>query len=278
MSDAAQDDRAFKARTRAMWATGDFPRVARETIKDVGPTLVAAAGVRAGQRVLDVAAGSGATSIPAALAGADVVASDLTPELLEAGEEAARDAGVELEWVEADAEDLPFSDASFDIVLSSFGAMFAPRHLIVADELLRVVRPGGTIAMANWTPEGWVGQFFLTMLPFMPPPPPGALPPPAWGVEDHVRSLFGEGVSELTFTRQIQAVDHFATPEALIDYYRENFGPTIMAYKSLAGDPEQTAALDAALMDFAVRMNLAGPGEPARYEFEYMIVVARRAA
>lgn len=277
MTDAADDDRAFKARTRAVWAAGDFPRVARETIKDVGPTLVAAAKVLPGQRVLDVAAGSGATSIPAALAGGDVVASDLTPELLDAGREAALAAGVTLEWVEADAEALPFDDASFDVVLSSFGAMFAPRHQVVADELLRVARPGGTIAMANWTPEGWVGQFFLTMLPFMPPPPPGALPPPAWGVEDHVRSLLGDGVSEVTFTRQIQIVDRFATPEALIAYYQENFGPTIMAYKSLADDPKRTAGLDAALLDFATRMNLSDAGEPARYEFEYMIVVARRA-
>jgi ubiquinone/menaquinone biosynthesis C-methylase UbiE len=277
MSDAPDDDRAFKARTRAVWAAGDFPRVARETIKEVGPTLVAAAGVRSGQRVLDVAAGSGATSIPAALAGGDVVASDLTPELLAVGEAAAREQGLELEWVEADAEALPFEDASFDVVLSSFGAIFAPRHQVVADELLRVARPGATIAMANWPPDGWVGQFFLTMLPFMPPPPPGSQPPLAWGVEDHVRALFGGGVSELTFTRQIQDVDHFATPEALIAYYQENFGPTIMAYKSLEGDPERTAALDAALLDFAVRMNLAGPGEPARFEFEYLIVVGRRA-
>ena len=115
------------------------------------------------------------------------------------------------------------------------------------------------------------------MLPFMPPPPPGATPPLAWGVEDHVRTLFGDGVSELTLTRQIQPVDHFATPAELIDYYKENFGPTIMAYKSLADDPERTAELDAALLDFAARMNLAGPGEPARFEFEYVVVVARRA-
>jgi ubiquinone/menaquinone biosynthesis C-methylase UbiE len=277
MSDSDEDDRTLKARTRAVWAAGDFPRVARETIKDVGPTLVAAAGVRPGQRVLDVAAGSGATSIPAALAGGAVVASDLTPELLAAGEQAAREQGVELEWIEADAEALPFEDASFDVVLSSFGAIFAPRHQVVADELLRVARPGGTIAMANWPPEGWVGQFFLTMLPFMPPPPPGATPPLAWGVEDHVRSLFGDGVSELSFTRHIQAVDHFATPAALIAYYQENFGPTIMAYKSMADDPERTSALDTALLDFAVRTNLAAPGEPARYEFNYVVIVARRA-
>jgi ubiquinone/menaquinone biosynthesis C-methylase UbiE len=277
MSDTADDDRAFKARTRKMWATGDFPRVARETIKDVGPTLVAAAGVQAGQRVLDVAAGSGATSIPAALAGGDVVASDLTPELLAVGEAAAREQGLELAWVEADAEALPFEDASFDVVLPSFGALFAPRHQVVADELLRVARPGATLAMANWPPDGWVGQFFLTMLPFMPPPPPGATPPLAWGVEDHVRTLFGDGVSELAFTHHIQPVDHFAMPAALIDYYKENFGPTITAYASLADDPERTAELDAALLDFARRMNLAGPGEPARFEFEFVVVVARRA-
>jgi ubiquinone/menaquinone biosynthesis C-methylase UbiE len=271
------DDRALKARTRAIWASGDFPRVARETIKDVGPALVAAAGVRSGQRVLDVAAGSGATSIPAALAGGDVVASDLTPELLEVGRADAESRGLTLEWVEADAEALPFGDATFDIVLSSFGAMFAPRHQVAADELLRVVQPGGTIAMANWTPGGWVGQFFATTLPFLPPPPPGALPPLAWGVEDHVRSLFGARVSELTFTPMIQVVDHFASPAATIEYYRQNFGPTIMAYASIADDRERTAALDSALLDFATRMNLAAPDEPARYEFEYLIVVARRA-
>jgi|SRR5215218_4380219 len=115
------------------------------------------------------------------------------------------------------------------------------------------------------------------MLPFMPPPPPGSTPPLAWGVEEHVRTLFGDGVSELTFTRHIQPVDHFATPAALIGYYKENFGPTIMAYKSLAGDRERTAELDEALLDFATRMNLAAPGEPALFEFEYVVVVARRA-
>jgi ubiquinone/menaquinone biosynthesis C-methylase UbiE len=265
-----------KAQTRAVWAAGDFPRVARETIKDVGPALVAAAGVRSGQRVLDVAAGSGATSIPAALAGAAVVASDLTPELLAAGRADAEARGLSLEWVEADAEALPFADASFDVVLSSFGAMFAPNHQLVADELLRVVRPGGTIAMANWTPQGWVGEFFRTMLPFAPPPPEGFTPPPLWGVEEHVRSLLGDRVDALAFTPMVQDV-HFDTPAALVAYYQTYFGPTIMTYRSIAGDPERTAALDAALLELATRMNLAADGEPARYEFEYVIVVARRA-
>ena len=267
----------LKARHRAMWAAGDFPRLALETIPQVGPALVAAAGVGAGQRVLDVAAGSGATSIPAAAAGADVVASDLTPELLEAGRARAEGLGLALEWVEADAEALPFADASFDAVLSSFGVMFAPRHQVVADELLRVARPGGTIAMANWTPGGWVGQFFITMVPFMPPPPPGFQPPILWGVEDHVRALFGDRVRDLRMETRVEVVDAFATPDDLVDYYRENFGPTITAYGHVAGDPGRTAELDATFREFARRGNLGGDGEPARYDFEYLLVTAVRA-
>jgi ubiquinone/menaquinone biosynthesis C-methylase UbiE len=274
----APDDRELKGRHRAMWASGDFAKVSRDTVADVGPALVAAAGVRPGQRVLDVAAGSGNTAIPAAQAGASVIASDLTPELLDAGRALAAEDGVELEWVEADAEALPFEDGSFDVVLSSFGAMFAPRHQVAADELVRVVRPGGTIAMANWTPTGVVGQFFMTMAPFMPPPPPGFVPPNFWGDEDHVRRLFGDRVDDLRFERQVQRVDHFATPGEYVDYYRENFGPTIVAYNNTAGDPERRAALDEAFLDFATRTNAAGPGEPVRYDFEYLVVLARRAA
>jgi ubiquinone/menaquinone biosynthesis C-methylase UbiE len=277
MTAPAPDDRALKARHRAMWASGDFPKVAAETIGEVGPALVAAAAISPGQRVLDVAAGSGATSIPAAVAGASVVASDLTPELFDAGRAHAAEAGVELEWVEADAEALPFEDASFDAVLSSFGAMFAPRHQIVADELVRVVRPGGTIALANWTPAGVVGQFFATMAPFMPPPPPGFVPPILWGQEDHVRELFGDRVEDLRFERRLQTVERFATPAEYVAYYRENFGPTIVAYANTADDPARRAALDQAFLDFTERMNLAAPGEPARYAFEYLVVVARRA-
>lgn len=270
-------DQELKARQRAMWATGDFPKVALDTIPSVGPALVAAAGVGPGQRVLDVAAGSGATSIPAAAAGADVVASDLTPELLAAGRARARSLGLALEWVEADAEDLPFEDASFDVVLSSFGAMFAPRHQVVADELVRVCRPGGTIAMANWTPGGWAGQFFATMAPFVPPPAPGFQPPVLWGSEEHVRALFADRVSSLSTSVQIQVLDRFATPDDLVDYYREHFGPTITAYAALADDPARLAELDAAFRGFAARSNLAAPGAGTRYDMEYLLVTAVRA-
>jgi SAM-dependent methyltransferase len=149
-----------------------------------GPTIVAAAGITAGQRVLDVAAGAGRASIPAAEAGASVVASDLTPELLDVGRATAAARGVALEWVKADAEALPFNDNEFDTVISVVGAMFAPHHQQTANEMLRVRKPGGTIAMIN-SPEGLIGQLFATMRPYAPPPPPGVQPPPLWGNESH---------------------------------------------------------------------------------------------
>jgi ubiquinone/menaquinone biosynthesis C-methylase UbiE len=261
-----------KAAHRAMWAEGDYPAVAA-TISSLGRSLVEACGVRAGQRVLDVAAGAGNTAIPAAAAGADVVASDLTPELFVAGRAAAAAAEVQVEWVEADAEALPFGDASFDVVLSSVGAMFAPDHQRVADELLRVCRPGGTIGMANWTPDGWVGAFFRTLLPFMAPPPDGSQPPVLWGSEDHVRRLFGDRVSDLTAQRRTNVFEHDGTPQDVLGFYRERFGPTITMFR----DQDDPAALEAAFGDFLASTNAGPPGGPARYVQEYLLVVAHRA-
>jgi ubiquinone/menaquinone biosynthesis C-methylase UbiE len=165
---------------------GDYPKVAAELIPTLGPELVRAGRVRPGQRLLDVGAGSGNAAIPAAARGATVVASDLTPELFDAGRRIAAERGVDLEWAEADAEALPFADAAFDVVMSSGGAMFAPRHQVVA-ELVRVCKPGGTIGMINRTPQSFIGNLFSTMAPYAPPPPPGASPPPLWGDEQHVR-------------------------------------------------------------------------------------------
>ena len=164
-------DRALKQKHRAMWASGDYPTLASDLIWELGPRAVAAADVRPGERVLDVAAGSGNAAIPAALRGAMVVATDLAPELFDAGRRHATEAGAELEWREADAEALPFADDAFDVVLSTVGVMFAPHHQVAADELVRVVRPGGRIALISWTPEGFIGQMFKVMKPFAAPLP-----------------------------------------------------------------------------------------------------------
>lgn len=164
-ADLASD---LKVRHRAMWASGDYPAVATQVIAGLGPTLVEAVGVRAYEVVLDIAAGSGNASIPAAKKGAEVVASDLTPELFDVGRQLAAEERVELSWREADAESLPFADSSFDVVMSCVGVMFAPHHQESADELIRVCRPGGRIGLINWTPTGFIGRMFATMKPYAP--------------------------------------------------------------------------------------------------------------
>jgi SAM-dependent methyltransferase len=273
--DAIAADRALKARHRTMWGLGDYPVVATELISDLGPVLVAAAGVRRGQRVLDVAAGSGNAAVPAARTGADVVASDLTPELFPAGRAFAARHGVELSWEEADAEDLPYADGSFDVVLSSVGVMFAPHHQRAADELLRVCRPGGAIGLISWTPEGFVGELFRTMKPYAPPPPPGAQPPPLWGDEAHVRDLLGDRVTDVVARRQTVTVGGFASPEAFRDFWKSVYGPTIVAYRGIADDPERTAALDRELAALVARYD-RGSGSVVM-EWEYLLLTARRA-
>lgn len=273
---ATEADRALKAKHRAMWAQGDYPSLAAEVIPGLGAVLVEACGVRSGQRVLDVGAGSGNAAIPAALAGADVVASDLTPELFEAGRRVAGQQGVELSWQEADAEALPFRDAEFDTVLSCVGVMFAPHHQRAADELVRVCRPGGTIGLLSWTPQGFIGRMFATMKPYAPPPPPGAQPPPLWGDEDHVRALLGDRVTDVRAERRTVRVDRFETPEAFRDYFKERYGPTITVYKNIAGDPERTAALDRDLADLARDGDLSTGGGGTVLEWEYLLFTARR--
>src|SRR6187551_15063 len=241
--DAVDADRALKAKHRAMWAMGDYSSVAHELIPSLGPILVEAAGIGAGDRVLDVAAGTGNAAIPAARAGASVVASDLTPELLQIGENEATREGLDLEWREADAEALPFGDGDFDAVISCVGVMFAPHHKVSADEIARVCRSGGTIGLLSWTPEGFIGQMFATMKPYAAPPPPGAQPPPLWGSEEHLRELFGDRITEIEARRQELVVEAFATPEEYREYFKRTYGPTIAAYRFIADDPEKVAAL-----------------------------------
>jgi ubiquinone/menaquinone biosynthesis C-methylase UbiE len=270
-------DRELKQRHRMMWALGDYPTLAREIVAPLGERLAEAAAVNAGDRVLDVGAGTGNAAIAAARRGARVVASDLTPELLDAGRAWAREEGVDLDWVEADAEDLPFGDAEFDVVMSCIGAMFAPHHETTAAELLRVCRPGGTIAMVNWTPEGLVGDIFRTMAPFAPAPAPDAQPPIMWGTEDHVRELFGDAVRDLHMGRDVLAIDRFDTAQEYESYFSERFGPALVAQRNVAGDPQREQALRGNLLGVLERANLAQPGASAHFEQEYLLVVARRA-
>jgi len=266
-------DEALKARHRAMWALGDYPAMVSDLIPDLGAELVRACGVQPGQRVLDVAAGTGNAAIPAALAGASVVASDLTPELLQAGQREAARRGAELEWRQADAEALPFADGEFDLVLSCLGVMFAPHHQASAAELVRVCRPGGTIGLLSWTPEGFIGQMLAAMKPHVAPLPPGAQPPPLWGREEHVRALLGDRVTDVTTRRATVRVARFASSEAFRDYFKSRYGPTIAAYRGVADDPERVAALDRELTGLAERQ---GRDSRMVMEWEYLLLTARR--
>ncbi|MDL5350697.1 methyltransferase domain-containing protein [Microbacterium sp. zg-YB36] len=264
-------DRALKAKQAAMWASGNYPAVVDDVVHSLGGILVDAVDVRPGQRVLDVAAGTGTSAIPSARRGADVVATDLTPELLAVGRTAADAEGIALTWQTADAEDLPFPDADFDVVISSIGVMFAPHHQLAADELLRVCRPGGTIGVLSWTPNGFIGQLFATMKPYAPPPPAGASPAPLWGSVEHVRELFGDRVEAFVAHQQTLAVDRFAAGAEFRDFFKTNYGPAIAVYRFIADDPEKVAALDADLAALGDRF-LADGVMP----WEYLLVTGTR--
>jgi SAM-dependent methyltransferase len=268
---SAIPDSELKARHRKMWASGDYPSMVETFLLPLGPRLVEACGIGPNMSVLDVAAGTGNASIPAAQAGAEVTASDLTPELFEAGRRRAEAAGVALEWVEADAEHLPFEDDSFDVVMSSIGAMFAPHHQDVADELVRVCRPGGTIGLLSWTPEGMIGALFRTMGPFAPPPPPGAQPPPLWGSEEHVKELFGPRVDFHTMTREMLDITAFEHPRDYGEHFKARYGPTIAA-RANASRTEREAEFDQALDEFCDEWNRGTP-EQARFDKEYLLSV-----
>ena len=267
-------DRALKSRHRTMWAMGDYRTVATELIPELGQLLVEACEVGPGDRVLDVAAGCGNAAIPAARAGASVVASDLTPELLDGGRSEAARHGVDVRWEQGDAEALPYADGKFDVVLSCVGVMFAPHHRAAADELVRVCRPGGRLGLVSWTPTGFIGEMFAAMKPFAPPPPPGAQPPPLWGSEDHVRGLLGERVSDVSTSRRTVVIDRFATPEEFREYFKANYGPTAAVYRALADDPGRAAELDRVLADLARRHD-RGSGHTVM-AWEYLLLTARK--
>ncbi len=268
------DDAALKARHRGMWASGDYPRMVETFLLPLGPRLVEACDIAPGTAVLDVAAGTGNASLPAAARGARVTASDLTPELLDAGRRRAEAAGLELEWAPADAEALPFEDESFDVVLSSIGIMFAPHHQAAADEVVRVCRPGGRIGLLSWTPEGMLGALFRTMKPFAPPPPPGAQPPPLWGSEEHLHALFGGRVEFSTLTRDVLEITAFEDPYDYARHFTAYYGPTIAARANAAREGREDE-FDDALRRFCDEWNRGTP-QRAIFEKEYLLAVGTR--
>jgi SAM-dependent methyltransferase len=255
---------AVKQKQQAAWASGDFAVVASRIVL-VAEHLCDTADLHAGWRVLDVATGSGNAAIAAARHGCEAVGVDYVPALLQAGRIRAAAEGLTVELLEGDAEALPFPDNSFDAVTSVFGTMFAPDHAQTAAELLRVCRPGGTIALASWTPEGFIGDLFRTVGAHV-PPPAGVQSPMLWGTEAHLRELFGDGIASLELEERTFDF-RFTSPEEFVDFFRTWYGPTLKAFAALEGDARDALELD--LVELARRWDrLGSPGAialPAAY-------------
>lgn len=263
---------AITAHQRRAWARGDQAAVAAH-IPIVSELLCDSADLVAGSRVLDVAGGSGNTALAAARRGARVVSLDYVPSLLLRAAERAEVEGLRIDVVVGDAQDLPFPDASFDAVVSSVGVMFAPDHHRAADEMLRVCRPGGTIALASWTPGGFIGQMFRVVSAYA-PPPPAVAPPSLWGTPGHVRALLGDGITSMEARRR-HTTYRFETAEGLTAFFRRHFGPMVTAFAAL---PEEgRAALAGELTALARRFDRIGGDGPVAIPAEYLEVVATRA-
>jgi ubiquinone/menaquinone biosynthesis C-methylase UbiE len=249
---------------KTMWGSGNYAAVA-ERISESGKLVVERGGVEPGMDVLDVACGTGNATIPAAKAGARVTGLDFAPRLLEIARERCADSMVEIDFVEGDAQDMPFEDASFDRVLSVFGHMFAPDHERTATEMRRVLRPGGAISVACWTPEGSLGRMFKTIAQLVPPPPDGQ-PPVLWGTEAHVRELLGDAEFE---RHEIEWTDE--SPESYAQFMLESFGPLLNAREVLG---ERESELDEAFTSFLRDENLADDGT-LLFKGEYLLSVVR---
>ena len=254
----APDLDAVKQRQQQAWASGDFAVVAARIVL-VAEHLCDTADLHAGWRVLDVATGSGNAAIAAARHGCAAVGVDYVPSLLEAGRRRAEAEGLAVELLEGDAEALAFPDDSFDAVTSVFGAMFAPDHARTAAELLRVCRPGGTIALASWTPDGFIGELFRTVAAHV-PPPAGVQSPMLWGTEGHLRKLFGDSIASLE-TEERTFTFRFGSPEEFVDFFRTWYGPTLKAFAAVEGDARD--ALEADLLALARRSDRLGGGAGA---------------
>jgi ubiquinone/menaquinone biosynthesis C-methylase UbiE len=267
----ATDLRAIKAKQQVTWASGDFA-VIGTTLQIVGEQLAESADIRAGERVLDVAAGNGNATLAAARRFARVTSTDYVPTLLANGAARAAAEGLEVQFQVADVEALPFADASFDAALSTFGQMFAPDHRKTASELLRVVRRGGRIGMANWTPEGFVGELFKVVGKHV-PPPAGVQPSALWGTEPHIVQLFGRDAADIRCVRRMFNF-RYASPQHWVQIFRDFYGPVHKAFAAL--DAVGRERLEEDLVELLRRLNVAGPGSlvvPGEY-LEVVVVKA----
>jgi SAM-dependent methyltransferase len=244
MNATSPDLSQLKSTMKSTWMAGNFGEIAKYAAKE-GENFVARLGLKPGQRVLDVACGTGNTAIPAARTGANVIGVDIATNLLDQARQRAAEENLSAKFQEGDAEELPFKAAEFDVVISMFGAMFAPRPELVVKELLRVCKPGGLIAMANWTPEGFVGKTFRATANLA-PPPPGVPAPVLWGDEKVVRERFSTGVAKLTTERHNVNFKYPFGPEKVVALFREYFGPTKMTYSRLdaSGQAQFTSTLE----------------------------------
>jgi SAM-dependent methyltransferase len=263
----------FRRRARATWAAGDWDSFAR-LVAPAGELVLDRIALEQDMDVLDVGTGSGGNiAIPAAQRGAKVVGCDVTPELFEHARRRAGEAGVEVEWVEADAQDLPFANESFDRVISTFGAMFAPDHTRTATELVRVCRPGGRIAMTSWANDGFAGELFKLTGSFMPPPAPGVQPPPLWGIEEHIAQVFGSaGVTAVT-ARETVDFD-FPSVDAAVQRYADDFGPFVIAREVLEPQ-ERWGEFLQAFEDLIRRFNPVSDGT-VRIGSDYFVISVER--
>ncbi len=266
-------DDTLTAKHRTVWALGDYALMTEEVMAPLGPVLVAATGIGPGVRVLDVAAGSGNISLPAAKTGATVVSTDLTPELLQRSQARAAAQGLTLDYQEANAHALPFGDGEFDTVISAIGVQFAPEHRRAASELVRVCRPGGMIGVISWTPEGFFGRMLATIRPYRPSLSPAVAPAALWGREGYVAGLLGDQVGRLTTVRGTLQVNRFGSAEAVHEYFKNHYGPTIEAYANIGHNQVLTAELDAQLLELA-RQYLAN----GVMQWEYLLVTTKKQA
>ena len=262
----------LKGKLRGMWIAGDFGEIAK-SIADGGEEFVQRLDLKPGMKVLDVATGTGNLAIPAARTGADVTGIDIAPNLIEQAIARAAEEGVEAIFEVGDAESLPYADGEFDVVMTMFGAMFAPRPDVTASELIRVTKPGRLIAMANWTPEAFTGQMFKTGAKHV-PPPPGMPSPVQWGSEDIVRQRLADGISDLKLTRRKIIFTYPFGPAEVVEHFRKYFGPTQKQFEML--DENGQAALRADLKALWEANNQATDGT-TKVESEYLEVLAKKA-